>query len=115
MIRLTQEAHQHLSTLITTGRSAAAKLLHARILLKAEGHEGRRGWTDAEIAEALDTSESTVHRVRQACVEPGWEAALARKRPMGRQYRQRDGTQEARLIAFACSAPPAGRVQWTLK
>jgi transposase len=115
IVRLTQEEHQQLSTLITTGRSAAAKLLHARILLKAEVHEGRRCWTDAEIAEALDTSESTVHRVRQAFVEQGWEAALARKRPIGRQYRKLDGTQEARLIALACSAPPAGRAQWPLK
>jgi hypothetical protein len=56
-----------------------------------------------------------VHRVRQALVEQGWEAALSRQRPTGRQYRQLDGAQEARLIALACSAPPAGRAQWTLK
>jgi transposase len=115
MVRLTQEAHQQLLTLITTGRAAAAKLLHARILLNADVGEGRRCWTDAEIAAALDTSESTVHRVRQAFVEPGWEAALARQRPTGRQYRKLDGAQEARLIALACSAPPAGRAQWTRK
>ena len=65
---------------------------------------GRR-WSDAEIAEALDTSPSTVHRVRQAWVEWGLEAALARKPPTGRQYRKLDGTQEAQLIAVACSAP----------
>lgn len=115
MVRLTQEERQQLSTLITTGRAAAAKLLHARILLKADVGEGSRCWTDAEIAAALDTSESTVHRVRQAFVEQGWEAALARQRPTGRQYRKLDGAQEARLIALACSAPPAGRAQWTLK
>lgn len=69
----------------------------------------------AEIAEALDTSASTVHRVRQAFVEQGWEAALSRQRPPGRQYRNLDGAQEAQLLAVACSAPPAGRVRWTLK
>ena len=53
---------------MTTGRAAAAKRLHARIRLKAEVRDGRRCWTEAEIAAALDTSESTVHRVRQACV-----------------------------------------------
>jgi hypothetical protein len=115
MVRLTQEEHQQLLTLITTGRAAAAKLLHARILLNADVGEGRRCWTDAEIAAALDTSESTVHRVRQAFVEQGWEAALSRQRPTGRQYRKLDGAQEARLIALACSAPPAGRAQWTRK
>lgn len=104
-----------MSTLLRTGRAAAATWLPARILLQAEGREGSRGWTDAEIAEAVDPSESTVHRVRQALVEQGGEAALARKRPMGRQSRKLDGAQEARLIAFACSAPPAGRAQGTLK
>ena len=115
IVELHEEERQQLSTLMTTGRAAAAKLLHARILLNADVREGSRCWTDAEIAAALDTSESTVHRGRQAFVEQTWEAALARKRPMGRQYRKLDGTQEARLIAFACSAPPAGRAQGALK
>ena len=115
IVELNEEERQQLSTLITTGRAAAAKLLHARILLKADVREGSRCWTDAEIAVALDTSESTVHRVRQALVEQGWEAALSRQRPTGRQYRKLDGAQEARLIALACSAPPAGRARWTLK
>jgi transposase len=115
LVRLTQEERQALSTLVSTGRAAAAKLLHARILLKADVGDGGRIWTDAEIAVALDTSESTVHRVRQAFVEQGWEAALARQRPTGRQYRKLDGAQEAQLIALACSAPPTGRARWTLK
>jgi transposase len=115
IVELNEEERQQLSTLITTGRAAAAKLLHARILLKADVRDGSRCWTDAEIAAALDTSESTVHRVRQAFVEQGWEAALSRQRPTGRQYRKLDGAQEARLIALACSAPPVGRAQWTLK
>ena len=68
--------------------------------------EGSGSWTDAEIAVALDASESTVHRVRQAFVEQGWEAALARQRPTGRRCRKLDGAQEAQLIALACSAPP---------
>ena len=64
---------------------------------------------------ALDPSESTVPRVRQALVEQGWEAAASRQRPTGRQYRKLDGAQEAQLIAFACRAPPTGRARWTLK
>jgi transposase len=87
----------------------------ARILLQADVSEDSRRWTDAEIAEALDMSASTVHRVRQAFVEQGIEAALSRKCPTGRQYRTLDGAQEAQLIAVACSAPPTGRARWTLK
>jgi transposase len=114
MVRLNTEEREQLLALVTTGRAAAVKLLHARILLKADVDAGGRRWTDAEIAEALDTSAATVHRVRRAWVEAGMETALSRKRPTGRQYRKLDGVQEAQLIAVACSAPPEGRVRWTL-
>jgi transposase len=115
IVRLHSEDHTQLLTLVNTGRAAAVKLLHARILLKADVGADSRRWTDTEIAEALDTSAATVHRVRQAFVEQGMEAALLRKRPTGRQYRKLDGAQEAQLIAVACSAPPAGRARWTLR
>ena len=114
VVRLDPEEREQLLALVNTGRAAAVKLLHARILLKADVDAGGPRWTDAEIAEALDTSAATVHRVRQTWVEQGLEAALARKRPTGRQYRKLDGVQEAQLIAVACSAPPEGRVRWTL-
>jgi transposase len=115
IVQLNTEERAQLLALVSTGRAAAAKLLHARILLKADIGAGRRRWTDAEIADALDTSAATVHRVRQALVEQGLEVALSRKRPTGRQYRKLDGAQEAQLSAVACSAPPEGNTRWTLK
>src|SRR5262245_51301695 len=105
VVRLDPEEREQLLALVNTGRAAAVKLLHARILLKADVDASGRRWTDAEIAEALDTSATTVNRVRQTRVEQGLEAALARKRPTGRQYRKLDGVQEAQLIAVACNAP----------
>jgi transposase len=115
VVRLNKEERAPLLAFVTTGRAAAAKLLHARILLKADVREDGRCWTDADIADALDTSAATVHRVRQAFVEQGMEAALARKRPTGRQYHKLDGAQEAQLVAVTCSAPPTGRTRWTLQ
>lgn len=115
IVQLNMEEREQLLAFVSTRRAAAAKLLHARILLKADVEAGGRRWTDAEIADALDTSAATVHRVRQAFVEQGMEAALSRKRPTGRQYRKLDGAQEAQLIAVACSAPPEGQARWTLK
>jgi transposase len=114
-VRLHQEERAQLLATVSTGPGAAVKRLHARILRKADVSAESRRWTDMEIAEALDTSASTVHRVRQAFVEQGLEAALARKRPTGRQYSTLDGTQEAQLVAVACNAPPAGSARWTLK
>lgn len=84
VVRLNAEERAQWLTLVNTGRGAAAKLLHARILLKADSSAARRRWTDGEIAEALETRASTVHRVRQAWVDQGMEAALARQPPTGR-------------------------------
>ena len=45
----------------------------------------------------------------------GFDGAVHRKKPTGRQYRKLDGQQEAKLVAVACSAPPEGKGRWTLQ
>jgi transposase len=114
-VRLDAAERQGLIDLVRTGKRAAATLIRARILLKADVGPQGESWDDEEIAEALETSLSTIHRVRQAFVEDGLEEALYRKKPTGRQYRKLDGDQEARLIAVACSEAPEGRSRWTLR
>jgi hypothetical protein len=64
--------------LISKGKSAARKLLHAHILLKADT---TLNWTDHRIAEAIDVSLSTIERVRERFVEEGLSAALDRQAP----------------------------------
>jgi hypothetical protein len=115
-VTLTAEERQELQKLIATGKAAAKKLTHARILLKADAAEGGPGWDDQRLAEATEVSTDTVARVRQRFVEYGLEAALTRKK-QDRPSRERklDGRAEARLIAMACSAPPDGRKEWTMK
>lgn len=115
-VTLTAEERQQLHDLIRAGKAAAKKLTHARILFKADAAEGGPAWPDDRIAEALDVSTDTVGRVRRRFVEEGLEAALVRKK-QARPSRERtlDGRAEARLIALACSAPPAGRKAWTLR
>jgi transposase len=115
VVRLTEEERRKLSDLISKGRGPAASLRRARILLKADEGEEGPSWTDSAICEALEVSLSTVSRVRKIFVEEGFDDALDRKNPQGRQYRKLDGEQEAHLIAVACSAPPEGRTRWTLK
>ena len=115
VVRLHTEEREQLLALVNTGRAAAVKLLHARLLLKADVDAGERPWTDAELAEVLEPSASTVQRVRQAWVAQGLEAALSRQLPPGRQSHKLDGAQEAQLLAVACRAPPEGRARWTLK
>ena len=114
-VTLTQPERQELRQLISRGKADARKLAHARILLQADESPGGPRRTDDQIAAALDTSTRTVERVRERFVEQGLEAALL-PRPSKRVYaRKLDGRQEAKLIALACSKPPAGKARWTLR
>jgi len=116
VVKLSGEERELLETLIRSGKHAARKLLKARILLKADVSQAGEGWSDIQIAEALDTSVDTVSRTRQRLVEDGFQAALAYKySPASARPRIFDGAGEAKLIALACSKPPAGRARWTLQ
>jgi transposase len=90
--------------------------MHARILLKAdEGVQGL-GWTDQQIAEALEVGRATVERVRKRFVEGGLLDALVRRpQPERPQKRKMDGELEARLITLACSQAEGGRERWTIR
>src|SRR5688500_14363217 len=115
-VTLTAEERERLQELIASGKGAAKRLAHARVLLKANASGGGPAWPDARIAQAVELSVATVERVRQRFVEQGLEAALVRKK-QDRPSRERklDGAAEARLIALACSPPPVGRVCWTMQ
>ena len=116
VVKLSDEERERLDTLIHIGKHPARLLSKARILLKADASEGCDGWSDSQIAEALDTSTDTVARTRQQLVEEGFEAVLVRKHsPASARPRIFDGAAEAKLIALACSEPPKGRKRWTLQ
>jgi hypothetical protein len=116
LVELAPDERQELSAMISAGKRSARAITRARILLKADQADGGPAWDDARIADALECGVRTVERVRQRLVEEGLAAALAhtpQARP--RVAATFDGAAEARLIALACSAPPAGRRRWTLR
>jgi transposase len=115
VVRLSVDERKQLSELVARGRVAAAVRQRAQILLRADAGEGGPDWADQRIAELLDCGISTVHRVRQRFVTEGLDSAVRRKPAKNRLYRKLDGVQEAKLIALACSDPPAGRVSWTMQ
>ena len=114
-VTLTAEERKELEGLIAAGRGAANKLLHARILLKADQALGGPGWKDQRIAEALECGTATIERVRHRFVEEGLEQALVRKPTIRTYLRKIDGHAEAHLVAACCSDPPKGRSRWTLR
>ena len=115
IVLLTDAERDQLKRLIAAGTAAARQLAHARVLLHADKGPGGPGWTDAAIVEAVGISQPTISRIRQQFVEAGLEAALNRRAPRRIYARKLDGEQEARLIALACSEPPAGQVRWSLR
>ena len=113
-VTLTDTERDHLLELLAAGTAPARLLLHARILLKADQGPLGPGWVDERIAEAVETSQPTVSRVRKQYVQEGLDAALHRRAPTREYHRKLDGAMEARLIALACGEPPAGQARWTL-
>ncbi|MBB6413819.1 transposase [Mesorhizobium sangaii] len=80
-----------------------------QILLAADAGVG-----DEAIAVAVRTSGSTIYRTKKRFVEISLEAALSEE-PRPGAARKLSGTQEAQLVALACSDPPQGCARWTLK
>ena len=114
-VTLTEAERSDLQALVSTGKSAARKLVRARILLLADQAEGGPAKSDPDIVDALGCGRALVERVRQQFVEAGLDDTLT-PRPTTRIYERRlDGRAEAHLVALACGAPPEGRARWTLR
>ena len=92
------------------GQGAVRRIKRAQILLAANATSKS---TDAMIARDLRSSTSTVYRTRQRFVEEGLDAALS-EAPRAGPPRKLGASEEALLVAVACSDPPAGRARWTL-
>ena len=115
IVTLADEERNALRKLVSSGKGAARKLAHARILLKADETEGAPAWKDVDISRGVDVGTATVERVRKRFVQEGLDAALRRCKPTRVYSRKLDGEGEARLIAEACSEPPEGSARWTLR
>lgn len=114
VVRLTEGERTDLLRLVRTGKAAAHKRMHAQVLLKADEGAHGPGWTDDEIAEAVEIHRNTAANVRQRYVEQGLKAAIHRRK-LPPRLRKLDGAQEARLLALACGPPPEGRARWSLR
>lgn len=115
VVRLTKDERSELRAIVDEGRGSKSVRQRARVLLKTDESEAGPAWTDERAAEFAEVSLRTASRVRRRLVEQGFEAAVYRKPSPNRLYRKLDGAGEARLIAEACSEPPAGRRRWTLR
>jgi len=116
VIRLDSDERELLRRVTSIGRAAARKRLQAQILLLADAGPEGPVKADEEIAEALGIGLSTIHRVRQRCVEQGPEAAICPRPQPARPHQVKlPPAVEPQLIALACADPPTGRARWTVR
>lgn len=114
VVRLTDEERETLRMITNTGKSAAYRIKHAHILLKADADAG--DWPDEQIVEAFECHRNTVENVRKRFVLEGLDAALERKKRLTPPRKKIiDGEQEAKIIALSRTTPPPGRAKWSLR
>ena len=114
IVELTSEERKQLQQLVKKGKVAGYKIRYAQMLLKADQGIHGLNWPDAQIAEVFAAHVTTVERLRKRFVEQGLDAALERNK-RDNYTRKLDGDAEAYLIAIACSKPPVGRNEWSLR
>src|SRR5215212_764962 len=113
-VSLTAAQRAEAQAVVDRGKAAALTARHARILLEADAAVRRRVRSDAQVAEQCGVSPRTVARVRERFARDGFAVAV-HGRPHPGSPPKLSIAQEARLIALACTAPPAGRVRWSVR
>ena len=106
---LPEEAKRSLNRMRKKGIHPARKLTRARILLRLD--QGRR---PRHIAQELGVAEGTVYNVRTKAEAQGWQAALEEAARSGRPQ-EIPAEARAQITVLACSKPPTGRGQWSLR
>jgi transposase len=112
-IELTAAERQELEQLIRAGNAPARVQTRARILLLSASEPG--DWQSAPaVAKALLVHANTVRNVRRRFVAEGLAGTLY-DRPRPGATPKLTGEVEAQLTVLACSKPPEGHAEWSLR
>ena len=113
-VTLTPDQRKKLKALSQRGKVSARKLNRARILLLADENRPKGPMPDSQIHTTLDVGFTTVSRIRLKFATSGLSAALEEKPRPGRP-KGFSGQQRAKVTALACSTPPDGYAQWSVR
>lgn len=108
-IKLKAKEEKVLKALISKGTEKARKITRCRILLLCHANRPKK-----EIASAFSVDLNTISNVCRRYLEEGLEAAINEK-PRPGAPTLFDGKVRAKITALACSTPPEGRSQWSLR
>lgn len=113
-IELTPTERAYLQV-VYDGAFPKTKRQRAAILLRADECRPGGALSDWQIAEALDCSRRSIHRVRRIALADGVRVCIEGRYYERPHVRKITGEVEAKLIALCCSEPPSGRARWTLR
>lgn len=108
-VKLKSKEVKELKLMLRKGSEKARKLTRCRILLLC--HEGK---PKALISSLLCINPNTVSNSCRRYVEEGLDSAL-NERPRPGAPQRFDGRIKAKITALACSKPPEGHSQWSLR
>lgn len=111
LVQLNTKERERLLGIIRSGKHKARKITRCRILLMADGPNGK---TDKEIADALNVCLATIFGIRRRYSQEGLESAIS-ERPRSGQPPKFKGKAAAKITAIACSKPLAGQAKWSLR
>lgn len=115
VVVLSPAERARLRSLLRRDATTARQQRRARILLAAEARPGYPAQSDLAVATAVGVDTRTVARVRAEVARHGLERALSGRPRVFPPRQMLDSAQEAQVVSVACSAPPPGHAQWTLR
>lgn len=108
-LRLKTKDREFLTNLTKTGNHNSREIERAYILLALD-----KGKNHAEIAEFFNVSRITIWRVKNKYLLSDVNEAILDEPRCG-QPRKFDESDNAEIIAMACSQAPEGRSRWTIR
>ncbi len=117
VVALTAAERARLTRVVSRGSHPARTIMRARVLLELDENTGVVPWRRV-VAERAGVSEQTVYLIAKRFTESGGDVEDVihrRKRATPPVPAKVTGDVEARVIALACTKPPAGFDRWSLR
>ena len=108
-LKLKSKDRKFLINLTKTGKHNSREFERAYVLLALD-----KGKKHAEISEFYNVSRIKIWRVKNKYLEAGVKEAI-KDEPRPGQPRKYDETDNADIIALACTKAPEGRARWTIR
>ena len=107
-VQLSPSDREHLETLTRQGEQTAKLYRRALALLELD-----RGKTYTEVSKTLQVTSVTLSGWAAKYLENG--LGVLQDQPRSGRPIEIDGKQRAKITALACSTPPEGYAQWSLR